>query len=61
MSEGKKMPHIEIPEAEEKIFKMPKCIFAGNICGKCYHNDGGWCGKHGGWVDYDKWACSDYA
>lgn len=43
-----------------KAFHLPQCCFAAT-CGDCYHNSGGWCKKHGGWVDADKWACSDYA
>lgn len=44
----------------ESDFKMPECAFAA-VCGSCYYNDGGWCRKHGGHVDADKWACGDYA
>lgn len=47
-------------QEEQKEFRLPKCQFAAT-CGDCYYNSGGWCKKHGGWVDADKWACPDYA
>lgn len=46
-------------QEEQSTFKCPQCQFAA-VCGDCYHNSGGWCRKHGGWVDADKWACSDF-
>lgn len=45
---------------EENTFRCPECRFAA-VCGECYYNRGGRCEKHGGWVDYDKWACPDFA
>ena len=44
---------------EKKEFRCPNCCFAA-VCGECYYNQGGHCERHGGWVDYSKWACPSF-
>jgi len=47
-------------QEKNKAFILPRCRFAAT-CGDCYWNDGGWCKKHSGWVDLNKWACSSFS
>lgn len=44
----------------EKSFELPDSCCAAT-CGSCGWYYAGECGKYGGYVDADKWACSSYA
>ena len=44
---------------QEQPFRCPECRFAA-VCGDCYYNQGGNCEKHGGYVDFKKWACPSF-
>jgi len=55
-----KEQNMTITTQQEQSFRCPQCRFAA-VCGECYWNQGGRCEKHGGYVDFDKWACPDFA
>ena len=47
-------------EKEIAAFRCPNCAMA-DTCSDCsMFGSDGWCKKHGGYTDADKWACPWY-